>query len=83
MKKILYMVLIVICISTLLTACGCEHQWTDATCSAPKTCTLCGETEGTALAVCVIGDNAYSSLEKALEEKPWLIQWAKRLIFAI
>lgn len=48
MKKILYMVLIVICISTLLTACGCEHQWTDATCSAPKTCTLCSKTEGSA-----------------------------------
>ncbi|MBE6958498.1 MAG: hypothetical protein E7447_05040, partial [Ruminococcaceae bacterium] len=28
---------------------GCEHNWADATCTAPKTCTLCGETEGTAL----------------------------------
>ncbi len=24
----------------------CQHQWTDATCKAPKTCSLCGETEG-------------------------------------
>lgn len=24
----------------------CEHQWTDATCKSPKTCSLCGETEG-------------------------------------
>ena len=24
----------------------CDHVWTDATCLAPKTCTLCGVTEG-------------------------------------
>ena len=24
----------------------CQHQWNDATCKAPKTCSLCGETEG-------------------------------------
>lgn len=24
----------------------CVHTWTEATCAAPKTCTLCGETEG-------------------------------------
>ena len=27
----------------------CTHEWTDATCTAPKTCALCGETEGEAL----------------------------------
>ena len=27
----------------------CVHEWTDATCSAPKTCSKCGETEGDAL----------------------------------
>ena len=27
----------------------CEHDWADATCTAPKTCNLCGETEGDAL----------------------------------
>ena len=26
----------------------CEHQWQDATCTAPKTCTLCGKTDGEA-----------------------------------
>ncbi|MCR5138426.1 MAG: FHA domain-containing protein [Oscillospiraceae bacterium] len=26
-----------------------EHVWTDATCTEPKTCSLCGETEGEAL----------------------------------
>ena len=29
-----------------LTACGHIHKWQDATCTAPKTCTGCGETEG-------------------------------------
>ena len=27
----------------------CPHAWIDATCTAPKTCELCGETEGEAL----------------------------------
>ena len=27
----------------------CEHEWVDATCTAPKTCSKCGETEGEAL----------------------------------
>ena len=26
----------------------CEHDWVDATCSTPKTCSVCGETEGEA-----------------------------------
>ena len=32
-----------------LSACGHEHQWTEASCLAPKTCQSCGETEGEAL----------------------------------
>ncbi len=32
-----------------LSACGHEHQWTEATCAAPKTCADCGETEGETL----------------------------------
>ena len=27
----------------------CEHEWVDATCETPKTCDICGETEGEAL----------------------------------
>ncbi len=27
----------------------CSHEWADATCTSPKICTLCGETEGEAL----------------------------------
>lgn len=30
----------------LLTGCACSHQWQEATCMAPKTCSRCGETEG-------------------------------------
>lgn len=27
----------------------CEHEWTDATCTQPKTCSVCGSTEGAPL----------------------------------
>ena len=30
-------------------AAGCAHDWADADCDSPKTCKLCGETEGSAL----------------------------------
>lgn len=30
----------------LLTACGCEHSWNEATCTSPKTCSICGATKG-------------------------------------
>lgn len=46
-KKILLTVSTVICVF-LLTACGCSHEWANATCEMPKTCSLCGETEGEA-----------------------------------
>ena len=32
-----------------VTGCGHEHSWTEATCTAPKTCDSCGETEGDVL----------------------------------
>lgn len=32
------------------TANNCEHEWLVATCKAPKTCRLCGKTEGAAYA---------------------------------
>lgn len=33
-----------------LTACGgCSHEWAEATCTAPSTCTKCGEVQGEAL----------------------------------
>ena len=35
------------CLLLILSAC-CSHEWKDATCTEPKTCTECGETEGEA-----------------------------------
>ena len=35
--------------SFTITACGHEHQFIEATCTTPKTCTECQETEGEAL----------------------------------
>lgn len=37
-------------LSISLTACACKHEWINATCSAPVTCTKCGETAGDPLA---------------------------------
>lgn len=33
----------------LLSGCGHEHSWQEASCTQPRTCTECGETEGEAL----------------------------------
>lgn len=41
-----------VCMLTLLlilTGCQCKHEWKNATCTAPKTCAKCGQTEGVAL----------------------------------
>ncbi len=35
--------------AALLSGCQCSHDWQAATCTAPKTCAKCGETEGLAL----------------------------------
>lgn len=48
MKK-LSVLLLTLVLVLALTACGCEHEFAAATCTAPSTCTLCGETEGEAL----------------------------------
>ncbi len=32
-----------------LAGCGCEHEWIEATCTVPKTCSKCNQTEGDAL----------------------------------
>lgn len=43
---------LLVCISMLLSlsACNlfCSHEWLDATCTSPRTCSLCGKTEGSA-----------------------------------
>ena len=44
-KKTLFPI-IPILLAALLCGCACEHQWQPATCDTPRTCSLCGETQG-------------------------------------
>ena len=51
MKKLLALTLATLMLASAclgFTACGCNHDFADATCTTPKTCRLCGETEGEA-----------------------------------
>ena len=45
-ERVASMILILSFTGFLLTGCGHEHVWSEATCENPKTCTSCGETEG-------------------------------------
>ncbi len=51
MKKIILLLLALLVFVPVLalTSCECDHVWQDATCTAPKTCTECQATEGSAL----------------------------------
>ena len=46
MKRIISALLLVAMCCLLLTGCMCKHEWKDATCTTPTTCTLCNKTEG-------------------------------------
>ena len=46
MKKQMMLAIMAVVILITLSACACKHEWTDATCTTAKTCTLCGATEG-------------------------------------
>lgn len=46
MKKSILILLSLLIPAALLTGCSCQHQWLDATCELPKTCTQCNVTEG-------------------------------------
>jgi hypothetical protein len=48
MRRIASVILIVALLISL-SACCLKHDWEDATCTTPKTCSKCGETEGEAL----------------------------------
>lgn len=48
MKKLIS-VFLAVTIIIASTACTHEHEYADATCTEPKTCTICGETDGEAL----------------------------------
>ena len=49
MKKKLIYGLTCISISILLTGCHMKHEWVEATCTEPRTCSIGGETQGEAL----------------------------------
>ncbi len=47
MKKLFtWVILICIVLCVLLSGCGHTHEWADASCTTPKTCKECSETEG-------------------------------------
>lgn len=46
MKKYLSILLLIALLASLLAGCGCDHEWEDATCEEPETCTECGKTRG-------------------------------------
>lgn len=45
MKKLISFALALAMVLSMV-GCGCDHSWEEATCTTPKTCTDCGETEG-------------------------------------
>ncbi|MCI8631947.1 MAG: hypothetical protein HFE64_00455 [Lachnospiraceae bacterium] len=47
-KRILSLGLVMLMMLSTLTACH-EHEWKEATCTEPKTCNICNDTEGEAL----------------------------------
>ncbi len=50
MRKLKTITLVLgIVLTMCLSGCGCSHEWEEASCEVPKTCSLCGETEGEAL----------------------------------
>lgn len=45
-KAFSFLIILVLCFA-ILSGCGeCEHEWVEANCKDPKTCTLCGAEEG-------------------------------------
>ena len=47
MRKLYRFIALSLCAISLLGlyGCGCKHEWQDATCTEPKTCSKCGETQ--------------------------------------
>lgn len=80
MKKSFLRACLVIALCILLAGCQCKHEWSDATCNSPKTCTKCGETEGDPTphawnnATCTAPKTC--SACNATEGEPWGHKWS-------
>ena len=48
-KSTILLVALLFALALIFTSCGHQHSWADATCEVAKTCTTCGETEGSPL----------------------------------
>ena len=49
MKKIVFLLLLLLTILAFASCGECEHQWSDATCTTPQKCSLCEATQGSSL----------------------------------
>lgn len=49
MKHAFLITALAVVLAVCLTACGCRHEWAESTCTAPKTCSVCGAAEGEVL----------------------------------
>lgn len=45
-RRFLCLLMVLVLLTSVLAGCSCSHEWAEANCKSPKTCTLCGETEG-------------------------------------
>ncbi|MBQ2729543.1 MAG: hypothetical protein IJF69_02075 [Clostridia bacterium] len=48
MKKIISLLIALVIVAAVAAGCGCKHEWKEADCTTPKTCSLCSVTEGEA-----------------------------------
>ena len=46
MRKAIEELFVILIVTIIMTGCGCNHEWEEATCLNPKTCSLCGKQEG-------------------------------------
>ena len=46
MRRLFAALLACALLALMLSGCACKHEWKEATCTTPRTCTKCGETEG-------------------------------------
>ena len=49
MKKMTGLILLTLCCLLVFAGCACEHEWVEADCVNPRTCSLCEEIEGAPL----------------------------------